>query len=164
MKLKMTKDAAPLSKEPHHHKAPIVWIVVADQEIAHIYKKSGSHLELIYEANPVIRERRKGIPDDSMGRVTSLHGSNRHKLQPRLQPGRHDAINFAQDLSQWLKEAAETESYDRLVLIAAPRTLGDLRPRLHKTVQNRIVAEIDKELTKMKGKELHRQLKKIVWF
>lgn len=164
MKIKMTEKEAPQAEKPHHHKVPTVWIVVADQRIAKIFKKSGFHLELIGEANPTLRERKKGMPDDSMGRVTSLHGSNRHKLQPHLQPGRHDAITFAQDLSQWLKEAAESGSYDRLILIAAPRTLGDLRPRLHKTVQDRIVAEINKELTKMKELELQKELEQIVWF
>lgn len=148
----------------NHHKVPRVWIVVADKRIARIFKKSNSHLELICEALPTHRQRAKGMPDNSMGRVTSLHGSQHHKLTPHMQPGRSDAIHFAQDLSSWLEEAARADSFDRLVLIAAPRTLGDIRPYLHKSVQDRIVAEVNKELTKMNERQLEEELKDIIWF
>jgi protein required for attachment to host cells len=148
----------------NHHKVPRVWIVVADQRIARIFKKTNSHLELIGEALPIKKHRAKGMHDDSMGRVTSLHASAHHKLIPPQEPGRQDAMNFAHDLSAWLEEAVQSDLFDRLVLVAAPRTLGDLRPRLHKTVQDRVIAEVNKELTKMNENQLFEELKEIVWF
>jgi protein required for attachment to host cells len=51
----------------------------------------------------------------------------------------------------------------RLVLIAAPQTLGELRKILSKPVQMRIVTEVDKDLTKMSDKDLQVELEKIVW-
>lgn len=161
---KITQIASTDTQPSGHHKIPRVWIVVADQRIARIFKKSNSHLELIGEALPTHRQRAKGMPDDSMGRVTSLHAYAHHKLTPTQEPGRQDAMNFAYDLSAWLEEAVQSDLFDRLILVAAPRTLGDIRPRLHKTVQDRVIAEINKELTKMNERQLFEELKEIVWF
>jgi protein required for attachment to host cells len=36
---------------------------------------------------------------------------------------------------------------DQLVVVADPRTLGEMRPRYHKALQGKIVAELPKELT-----------------
>ena len=152
------------SNNLHYQKAPAIWIVIADQKIARIFKKSDSHLELICEASPIIQEHNeKDTLDDFMGRIIHFPKAN-PKLQTNLQPGRRNAINFAEDLSQWLKNAAEAESYDRLILIAAPRTLGDLRPRLHKSVQNRIAAEVNKELTNLDYYALKKELREVMWF
>ena len=161
---KITQTTSINAKPSGHHKIPRVWIVVADQRVARIFKKSNSHLELIGEALPTHRQRAKGMSDDSMGRVTSLHASAHHKLIPPQEPGRQDEMNFAHDLSAWLEEAVQSDLFDRLILAAAPRTLGDLRPRLHKTVQDRVIAEINKELTKMNERQLFEELKEIVWF
>ncbi len=148
----------------NHHNVPRLWIVVADKRIARIFRKTNSHLELIGEALPTHQHRAKGMPDNSMGRVTSLHGSHHHKLTPHIEPGRSDAIHFAQDLSSRLGEAVQRDSFDRLVLIATPRTLGDIRPQLHKSVQDRIIAEVNKDLTKMNERQLEEELKDIIWF
>ena len=164
IKGKMTSGNTSGPERISHHKVARVWIVVADKRIARIFRKSNSHLELIGEALPTNRQRAKGIPDNSMGRVTSLHGSQHHKLTPHMQPGRSDAVHFAQDLSSWLEEAVQKDSFDRLVLIAAPKTLGDIRSCLHKTVHNRIIAEVNKELTQINEKQLEEELKNIILF
>ena len=162
--MRMTGTIPENLESPHHHKAPRIWIVVADQRIARIFQKTGSNrLELIGEAFPTKTQRVKGKPDNSMGRVISFGGAH-HKLEPHAKPGRHDAENFAHDLSLWLENAVREDLFDRLVLVAAPKTLGDLRQRLSKSVQSRITAEVNKELTKFSEKALQEELKEIVWF
>ena len=54
------------------------------------------------------------------------------------------------DLQGW----ALAGRYGALVLVADPRTLGVLRPELHKAVQERLVAEVDKDLTGMPVSEI----------
>ena len=44
------------------------------------------------------------------------------------------------------------------MLVAAPKALGDLRSLLPKTVQSKIVAEIDKDLTNIPTAELGKHL------
>jgi protein required for attachment to host cells len=45
-----------------------------------------------------------------------------------------------------------------LVIAAPPRTLADLRHKFHPDVQKRIIAEIDKDLTKHPISEIERHL------
>ena len=140
---KLTQNELFASEQAEHHKMPRILIVVADERIARVFKKLHDHLELIGEAFPT-------------------HGH--HKLGTHQKPSHNDAMNFSHDLSSWLEEEAKADSFDHLVLVAAPKTLGALRPRLHKSIQDRITAEISKELTKMNKKELEEELKEIVWF
>ena len=55
---------------------------------------------------------------------------------------------------QWAKDAAETlnrralaNDYEALVVVAPPKTLGELRKHFHKEVEKRLVATFNKEMT-----------------
>ncbi len=80
-----------------------------------------------------------------------------------MNESRKEALSFAHEIADWLDEPARSNDFDRLVLIAAPQTLGELRKILSKPVQMRIVTEVDKDLTKMSDKDLQVELEKIVW-
>ena len=54
---------------------------------------------------------------------------------------------FAEDLADILYRMVHKGMFEKIVLVAPPRTLGSLRPNLHKEVQARIVAEVDKDMT-----------------
>ena len=51
-----------------------------------------------------------------------------------------------------------------LSLVAAPKTLGDLRKVMKQQVHARVIAEINKDLTKLDIRALQEELKKIIWF
>ena len=46
-----------------------------------------------------------------------------------------------------LKRGAMEGDYEKLIVVAPPKTLGELRKHYHKEVANRLVAEIPKDLT-----------------
>lgn len=55
---------------------------------------------------------------------------------------------------RWAHEAADrinsralSNDFDQLVIIAPPKTLGELRKKLHKETEKRTILEIDKEMT-----------------
>ena len=54
---------------------------------------------------------------------------------------------FARDLADILYAQAHRGRYDRLVIVAGPNILGEMRDHLHKEVQNRLIGEIPKTLT-----------------
>jgi protein required for attachment to host cells len=54
---------------------------------------------------------------------------------------------FAKDLADILYAQAHRGRYDRLILIAGPNILGEMRGHLHKEVVDRLIAEIPKTLT-----------------
>jgi protein required for attachment to host cells len=48
------------------------------------------------------------------------------------------------------------------VLVAAPKTLGDLRELLPDPVKSRVVAEIDKDLTRVPLRDLPKHLETVL--
>lgn len=57
-----------------------------------------------------------------------------------------DEATFAKQLSNYLYANAQKGEFEHLALIADPRTLGEMRPQLHKEVTDRLVVEIDKTM------------------
>jgi hypothetical protein len=53
-----------------------------------------------------------------------------------------DEATFAKQLAKELYRRAHSGDFAALVLIADPQTLGQIRPTLHKEVQDRLVSEI----------------------
>lgn len=69
-----------------------------------------------------------------------------------------DEATFAKQLAKELHRRAHHGDFAALVLIADPQTLGQLRPILHKEVQNRLVSEYGKTLTKASISDIQKAL------
>ncbi|WP_375402373.1 host attachment family protein [uncultured Sphingomonas sp.] len=54
---------------------------------------------------------------------------------------------FAAECAEMLRKRALARKYDRLVVVAPAKTLGELRKHYHKEVQSRLVGELAKDLT-----------------
>ena len=54
---------------------------------------------------------------------------------------------FAAELSDKLYKMAHSGEFERLVLVASPKILGELRDQMHQVVTDKIVGEIPKTLT-----------------
>jgi protein required for attachment to host cells len=54
---------------------------------------------------------------------------------------------WAKDTADILNRRALDGDYQALVIVAPPRTLGELRKQLHKEVEKRLVATFNKEMT-----------------
>ena len=54
---------------------------------------------------------------------------------------------FAAETAELLKKRALRNDFDSLIVVAPPRTLGELRKHYHKEVQKRLTGEIPKDLT-----------------
>jgi protein required for attachment to host cells len=54
---------------------------------------------------------------------------------------------FAADTAALLKKRAMSNDYEALIIIAPPRTLGELRKHYHKEVSDRLTGELAKDLT-----------------
>lgn len=65
---------------------------------------------------------------------------------------------FAHEVAAALEKIVRDRKAVALVVIAPPRTLADLRKAFHNDVRKMIVAEIDKDLTKMPIEEIERHL------
>ena len=65
---------------------------------------------------------------------------------------------FAKRVAAALEQLVRTEKVKAIIIIAPPRTLAELRNALHADVKNRILAEIDKDLTKLPIGEIEKHL------
>ncbi|MWV28826.1 host attachment protein [Aurantiacibacter rhizosphaerae] len=49
--------------------------------------------------------------------------------------------------AEWLNAKALANAFDELVVVADPKTLGEMRRHYHKELEKRLVGEVDKALT-----------------
>ena len=94
------------------------------------------------QANPADRDH----TTDDAGRASSPQGGSQSSM------GRTDAHQleedrFAASTADLLKRRALGNEFERLIVIAPPKTLGELRKHYHKEVSNRITGELAKDLT-----------------
>ena len=54
---------------------------------------------------------------------------------------------FAAEAAEMLRKRALARKYERLIIVAPPKTLGELRKHYHKEVEARLAGELAKDLT-----------------
>lgn len=127
------------------------WVLVASSEKALFLENTGDTRDYNLtvrrkktQDNPPTREQaanRPGRFNDSSGvHRSAVADTDWHELEKE---------RFAEDLADILYQRAHRGDFDEIVLVAAPDTLGQLRPALHSEVADRIVGEIPKNLTNM---------------
>ena len=91
------------------------------------------------QSNPANRDQ----ATDAAGRASSTTGSS---VEPtdfhQLEEDR-----FAADAAAMLKTRALKNDFEKLIIIAPPKTLGELRKHYHKEVESRLAGELAKDLT-----------------
>jgi len=62
--------------------------------------------------------------------------------------------NFVREIVYWLEAPERATAFDRLALVAEPKTLGVLRDTLSPVAPQKVVAELAKDLTKASAPEI----------
>ena len=123
-------------------------VVVADGHNARFYRNHGTGDAI------VLREEKRLEPKD-------LDDEGPSGSRPEEQTARQtDEATFAKQLGRALFMMRENRSYEALVLIADPQTLGQLRDVLHKTVSESLVLSIPKELINHSVEEISQALRR----
>ena len=143
-------------------KKTITWILVADGTRASIYANDGPGLGLYRatEKDLAINSPTKvgDIMSDQQGRAANPAGGGYHSLEPRTDPRRHEESVFLHSVASFLDEAAQSKIYERLVLAAPPKALGDLRSSLSPQTTALVVQELDKDLVNLSERDLEQHL------
>jgi protein required for attachment to host cells len=66
--------------------------------------------------------------------------------------------SFAHEAAEMLKERALANQFDKLIVVAPPKTLGELRKHYHNEVESRLAGEVAKDLTNMPVSEIEKIL------
>ncbi len=128
------------------------WILIANGAKAHIVLNDGPGNGIkavkglgFKREHPPVRE----IMSDQQGRTFDSQGAGRHAMEPANSPERIEEQKFIESIAVLLDSKFGEEAYDRLVIIAAPKTLGDIRAVLSEKVRKIIYAEVPKDLTNL---------------
>lgn len=123
-------------------------VLVADGRKSLFLRNEGDeeYLNLIVEdqrAQPGLADR--DLKTDAPGRAMSQVGGGLSSME---EPDYHqiEEDRFAKETAELLAKRVQSNGFDHLVVVAPPRTLGELRQHYGKAVEGRIVAEVDKDL------------------
>jgi protein required for attachment to host cells len=103
--------------------------------------------------NPPHREQ----ASDAAGRAMNVIGGHGGSMT-EVDFHQLEEDRFAADTAEMLKERALRNEFESLVVVAPPRTLGELRKHYHKEVERRLVGEVSKDLTNVPVAEIERIL------
>lgn len=126
------------------------WILVADAAHSRIFENLGPGKglrELPEEAREQTVPPTREIGTDRPGRTHDSAGTSRHAMAPRADWHDQASENFAKALGEHLNAARLKNAYDRLILVAPPKSLGLLRDALTPRTAAVVAAEINKDLT-----------------
>ena len=141
-------------------KPPVTWILVADGNNAHIYTRAVGEKHI-----PMGGEKHRQYDEAFIRELVLVPGmelktESAHHLSGLQGDAREEVkLHFMKTIAQKLNEALVQKFFDKLVLVATPRMLGELRECLAPAVKKCVVAEMPKDLTHYKGEELLQHLK-----
>ena len=147
-------------------KALRTWILIADGARARIVENSGPDHSVVEVEGLEFTSDHAATHDlvtDRAGRSFSSQGPGRSAIEARTDPHRDLKAKFAHHLAGVLANELGLGRYSRLILVAAPVTLGDLRRAISDKVRATIVGEIAHDLTKTPNSEIAGHLKDLVF-
>ena len=89
----------------------------------------------------------RDIKTDQAGRMPGNPGVGGGSTANETDYHQQAEDRFAADAAQRINRAALANEFEKLIIVAPARTLGELRKHYHKQVEGRIEAEIAKDLT-----------------
>jgi protein required for attachment to host cells len=126
------------------------FVVVADGQKMLFFRNEGDaeYLKLEVEKkevqdNPADRDQKTS----EAGRTFDASGGAGRSAYEETDFHQLAEDRFAAETAAMLKDRALRNEYESLIIVAPPRTLGELRKHYHKEVQKRLTAEIAKDLT-----------------
>lgn len=164
-------------------KKPTTWVLVADGKQAQVYERAivekripigGSEGEAHYkETKPVGL-----LPVDGMswqaespeiyevgrnatGMVFESGSSARSMGEPHIDARTEVKQHFAKAVANQINKAATQKMFDKLIIAAPAKTLGELRKCLSDEATKRVSAELTKDLTHYKDEDLLRHLEAV---
>jgi len=125
------------------------WILVAHRSGARLFENfgPGKGLKLVEDVpHPEGRLKNGEIDSDRPGRAFDKFGGARHGMSTEQEPTERIAQRFAKELSEKLVKGRVQNRYTKLVLVAEPRFLGELRNSLDSPTTALVSATLGKDL------------------
>jgi len=141
------------------------WVLVADGARAKIFINSGPGKGLdemegnVFE-NPLPPSR--DIGSDKPGRSFNSTGNIRHAIEPGSDPHRERKREFLGHVAHYLDKARLRGDFDRLIIVAPPTALGDLRSEMGVKLRNIVAGEIAHDLVEHPKSDVGKHVEKFL--
>lgn len=138
------------------------WALVADSGRARFFelqKTPPEFRELRSMTSEALHQRSSDLVSDGVGRDYNARGPLSHSKKPRSDP--HDLAEqaFSRQLVDELEQAANEKAFEKLLVVADPKTLGRLRPLMSKQLRERISDEVNLDLVALPQQELEQRVR-----
>ncbi len=141
------------------------WVLIADGARARVLENDGPGHGLQFVHGHDFSADHSATHDlvsDRQGRSFNSSGPGRSAIASQSDPHRELKTKFAHQLAEVLHRGLEQHAYDRLIIVATPVTLGDLRSSLSDAVRSTIIGEVAQDLTKLPNAEVASHLKHVL--
>lgn len=131
-------------------KPVVTWVLVLDGAQAKVFENRGpgkglhAVSDLQFAQEPL---RAVELVTDRPGRSFASVGHGRSAMEPSSDPVVERERQFVIDVAETISRRKQQGAFDRLVLVAAPTALGDLRAALPAQVKQCVSAELSRDLT-----------------
>lgn len=139
-------------------KAKTSWVLIADGARARIVRRKSTHdqneaqpYDLVFQIDHKMLDE---IMSDRPGRSFASVGARRSAIESRSEPKKHQEARFADTLVEELERRLRAREFERLAIIGEPRMLGTLRRKFSPALEQTVVAEFTKDLTKVCRQDL----------
>ena len=137
-------------------KLPKTLYVIADGGRAHFVARGeeGDFHTIASFVSSEIHERSHDLGTDRPARVKESATAVRHALQPRRDQHSAAKEDFVKHVAGEIDGEQERGRFDKLVLVAPPRVLTELKEKLSKAMTKLVADGLQKDLTKVPDHDL----------
>jgi protein required for attachment to host cells len=140
------------------HPLKKTWVVVTDSAHAKLFVPNEDVTMLDaapLPGMPEVERHARDVTSDRPGRAFGSSGGGvRHAIEPHHDYHKMEKHDFVAALAKTLDRAALGGEFEHLIVIAPPRTVGELRTLMSDHVEAKLVRTIQKDLTKAAVAEL----------
>jgi protein required for attachment to host cells len=136
---------------------PRVWVLIADGEHARVATPGaveGQFHTLLAFDSSTAHMRSRDLTSDGPGRSFESGSPTRHAVTPKTDAHEEAKRRFVHEVARFAEERSRAGEFDRLVLVAPPHALHELRESLGKAVMGKVVGSLNKDLVKTKDHDL----------
>jgi protein required for attachment to host cells len=140
------------------------WILVAHRGGAKLFENRGRQLNLLQEIpHAEGRLKDQDFNTDRPGHSFDRATPSRHAIEPGQRATEREAVQFARELAGLLEDGRIHQRYNKLVLVAEPRFLGELRAVLSPQTGALVTATQGRDIAWMETNAIQEHLQDIMW-
>ena len=133
-----------------------IWYVIADGGKARFVERDeGGHFRTVVSfVSTEMRSRSSDIGRDRPARAQESATATRHAIEPKRDLKEAAEEDFVKLVADELDAGYKRKQFDKLVLVAPPKALSELKNSLNKPLGKLVVDDLQKDLTNVPDHDL----------